>query len=171
MPPWAVWALQQAYLRGWWESLQHGEHRTGMSKLSQKGESCSSCSLLKRWGERAKVVSASGPFLPSTCGQEQVSCEDGWMALSMAGFQPGSTVLHNWFDPSLFLLERVSVGGASQVKSLLQGFLDPNSFLESDRSCLITKSLRSQLSPKAVLKVPQSCGARLLTPPCWLPVP
>lgn len=76
------------------------------------------------------------------------------MALSTAGFQPGSALLCNWFDPNLLLLERASVDGASQVKSLLQGLLDPNAFLESDRSSLITRSLRSQLSPKAVLKVP-----------------
>lgn len=76
------------------------------------------------------------------------------MALSTGGFQPGPTVLFNWFDPSVLLLERASVGGASQVKSLLQGLLDPDAFLESERSCLITRSFRSQLSPKAVLKVP-----------------
>lgn len=32
------------------------------------------------------------------------------------------------------------------LKSLLQGFLDFSAFLESDRSCLVTRSLRSQLS-------------------------
>lgn len=76
------------------------------------------------------------------------------MALSTGGFQRGPAVLHNWFDPSLLLLERASVGRASQVKSLLWGLLDPDAFLKSERSCLITRSFKSQLSPKAVLKVP-----------------
>lgn len=40
------------------------------------------------------------------CGQEQVSCEDDWVALSTAGFQPDPAVLHNWFDRNLPLLER-----------------------------------------------------------------
>lgn len=75
------------------------------------------------------------------------------MALSTGGFQPGPAVLHNWFDPSLLLLERASVGRASQVKSLLWVLLYPDAFLESERSCLITRSFKSQLSPKAVLKV------------------
>lgn len=72
------------------------------------------------------MVSAPCPSLPSVCVQEQVSCEDCWIALPMSGFQPGSAVLHNWFDPNLLLLERARVGGASQVQNLLQGLLDPN---------------------------------------------
>lgn len=63
------------------------------------------------------------------------------MALSTAGFQPGSAVLCNWFDPNLLLLERASMGGASQVKGLLQGLLDPNDFLESVQKLPYNKKL------------------------------
>lgn len=106
----------------------------------------------KQIGREGKSGFCLMSILPSMCGQEQVSCEGGWMVLSTAGFQPGSAVLCNWFDPSFLLLERASVSGASQVKSLLQGLLDSNAFLESDRSCLIIRSLRSSFHPKLCWK-------------------
>lgn len=99
-------------------------------------------SLLKSWGEKAKVVFASCLQLPSVCCQywlrNRFPLRLGWLS-PLVGFsldQLGSQLVWPW----LFLLERASVSAASWIKSLLQELLDPNTFLGSARSRLITRS-------------------------------